>query len=76
MAPAAAAKPTACILCSENCGLQVIAVSLFELREGSGESESSIYSFDVQTSAGDRVDVDALGGVLSEAILAVRASWV
>ena len=57
----------------ENCGLQVIAVSLFELHEGSGEAESSIYSFDVQTSAGDRVDVDALGGVLSEAILAVRA---
>ena len=57
----------------ENCGLQVIAVSLFELREGSGEAESSIYSFDVQTSAGDRIDVDALGGVLSEAILAVRA---
>lgn len=57
----------------ENCGLQVIAVSLFELREGSGEADSSIYSFDVQTSAGDRIDVDALGGVLSEAILAVRA---
>ena len=57
----------------ENCGLRVIAVSLFELREGSGEADSSIYSFDVQTSAGDRIDVDALGGVLSEAILAVRA---
>jgi len=57
----------------ENCGLQVIAVSLFELREGSGEAGSSIYSFDVQTSAGDRIDVDALGGVLAEAILAVRA---
>ena len=57
----------------ENCGLRVIAVSLFELREGSGEAESSVYSFDVQTSAGDRIDVDALGGVLSEAILAVRA---
>ncbi|MDE2974187.1 MAG: NAD-glutamate dehydrogenase [Gemmatimonadota bacterium] len=57
----------------ENCGLRVIAVSLFELREGGGEADSSIYAFDVQTSAGDRVDVDALGGVLSEAILAVRA---
>ena len=57
----------------ENCGLRVIAVSLFELREGSGEAESSVYSFDVETSAGDRIDVGALGGVLSEAILAVRA---
>ena len=57
----------------ENCGMRVIAVSLFELREGSGEADSSIYSFDVQTSDGDRVDVDARGEVLSEAILAVRA---
>ena len=57
----------------ENCGMRVIAVSLFELREGSGEADSSIYSFDVQTSDGDQVDVDARGEVLSEAILAVRA---
>ena len=57
----------------ENCGLRVIAVSLFELHGGSGKADSSIYSFDVQTSAGDRVDVEALGEVLSEAILAVRA---
>ncbi len=57
----------------ENCGLHVIAVSLYELREGSGDADSSIYSFDVQTSAGDRIDVDSLGAVLSEAILAVRA---
>ena len=32
----------------ENCGLQVIAVSLFELREEDGEQDSSIYSFDIQ----------------------------
>ena len=57
----------------ENCGLQVIAVSLFELREEDGEEDSSIYSFDIQTAEGDRVDVDAIGDVLAEAILAVRA---
>ena len=57
----------------ENCGLRVIAVSLFELREGSSGNDSAIYSFDVQTADGDRVDVDARGGVLSDAILAVRA---
>ena len=57
----------------ENCGLRVIAVSLFELREGGGANDSSIYSFDVQTADGYRVDVEARGGVLSDAILAVRA---
>ncbi|MCY4399094.1 MAG: NAD-glutamate dehydrogenase [Gemmatimonadetes bacterium] len=57
----------------ENCGLRVIAVSLFELREGSGGTDSAIYSFDVQTADGDRVDVEARDSVLSEAILAVRA---
>ena len=57
----------------ENCGLRVIAVSLFELREGGGRNDSAIYSFDVQTSDGDRVDVEARGPVLSEAILAARA---
>ena len=57
----------------ENCGLRVIAVSLFELREDDGEADSSIYSFDIQTAEGDRVDVDAIGEVLAEAILAVRA---
>ena len=57
----------------ENCGLRVIAVSLFELREGGGENDSSIYSFDVQTSDGARVDVEARGRALAEAILAVRA---
>ena len=57
----------------ENCGLQVIAVSLFELREGDGEADSSIYSFDIRTAEGERIDVDAIGDALSEAILAVRA---
>ena len=56
----------------ENCGLRVIAVSPFELREGGGD-DSAIYSFDVQTSDGDKVDVDGRGRVLSETILAVRA---
>ena len=57
----------------ENCGLQVIAVSLFELREDDGEAGSAIYSFDIRTAEGDRVDVEAIGDVLAEAILAVRA---
>ena len=56
----------------ENCGLRVIAVSPFELRE-EGMEDSVIYSFDVQTSDGERVDVEGRGEVLSEAILAVRA---
>ena len=56
----------------ENCGLRVIAVSPFELRE-EGQEDSVIYSFDVQTSDGGQVDVAGRGRVLSEAILAVRA---
>ncbi|MYB05380.1 MAG: NAD-glutamate dehydrogenase [Gemmatimonadetes bacterium] len=56
----------------ENCGLRVIAVSPFELRE-EGKEGSSIYSFDVQTSDGERVDVEGRGEALSETILAVRA---
>ena len=56
----------------ENCGLRVIAVSPFELRE-EGKEDSSIYSFDVQTSDGERVDVEGRGEALSETILAVRA---
>ena len=57
----------------ENCGLRVIAVLFFELHEGGDRPGSSIYCFGVQTSDGERVDVEALGDVLSEAILAVRA---
>ncbi len=56
----------------ENCGLRVIAVSPFDLRE-EGKEDSVIYSFDVQTSDGEHVDVEGRGEVLSEAILAVRA---
>ncbi len=56
----------------ENCGLRVITVSLFELREGGGRADSSIYSFDVDTADGERVDVEGRGAVLSEAILAAR----
>ena len=55
----------------ENCGLRVIAVSPFELHE-EGKDDSVIYSFDVQTSDGERVDVEGRGEVLSEVILAVR----
>ena len=56
----------------ENCGLRVIAVSPFELRE-EGKEDSVLYSFDVQTSDGGHLDVEARAEVLSETILAVRA---
>ncbi len=57
----------------ENCGLRVIAVSPFELHEDDGQGGLAIYSFDVQAVGGAKVDVEARGPVLSEAILAVRA---
>ncbi len=56
----------------ENCGLRVIAVSPFELRE-EGEEDSFIYSFDVQTGDGRSVDVEERGEAVSRTILAVRA---
>ena len=56
----------------ENCGLRIINVSLFELREGGGHADSSIYSFDVKTADGTGIDIEARGPVLSEAILAIR----
>ena len=56
----------------ENCGLRVIAVSPFDLRED-GQEDSVIYSFDVQTADGEPVDVEGRAEVLSETILAVRA---
>ena len=56
----------------ENCGLRVIAVSPFELRE-EGQEDSAIYSFDVQTADGEHVDVQGRGQAVSETILAVRA---
>lgn len=57
----------------ENCGLRVIAVSPFELHEDDGQGGLAIYSFEVQADGGAKVDVEARGAVLSEAILAVRA---
>ena len=57
----------------ENCGLRVIAVSPFELREDGGERGLAIYSFEVQAEGGAKVDVEGRGAVLAEAILAVRA---
>ena len=56
----------------ENCGLRVIAVAPFELRE-EGQEDSVIYSFDVQNSEGEHLDVEGRADVLSETILAVRA---
>ena len=59
----------------ENCGLRVIAVSPFELRE-EGEEDSYIYSFEVQTGDGRPVDVEERGDAISQTILAVRAGDV
>lgn len=56
----------------ENCGLRVIAVAPFELRE-EGQEDSVIYSFDVQNSEGEHLDVEGRADVMSETILAVRA---
>ena len=57
----------------ENCGLQVIAVSPFEIHEQGGGEGAVIYSFNVQTSGGSRLDVTGRGEVLSDTILAVLA---
>ena len=57
----------------ENCGLRVIAVSPFELRPEMGGEDAVIYSFEVQSSDGSRLDVEGRGRVLAETILAVRA---
>ena len=57
----------------ENCGLQVIAVSPFEIRGQGDDGGAVIYSFNVQSSGGTRLDVKRRGEVLSDAILAVLA---
>ncbi|MDH3222613.1 MAG: NAD-glutamate dehydrogenase [Gemmatimonadota bacterium] len=57
----------------ENCGLRVIAVSPFEIREGPDGVDAIIYSFDVQTSGGGLLDVAERGKVLADAVMAVRA---
>lgn len=56
----------------ENIGLRVIAMSPFEVR-GEGVSDAAIYVFAVQDSAGNPIDLEARGDLLSETILAVRA---
>ena len=55
----------------ENAGLRVIAVNPWELR-GSGTPEAIIYSFAVQDSAAQPLEVDDHGSLLAEALLAVR----
>ena len=57
----------------ENCGLRVVGVSPFELRENGGDEGSVIYSFAVRASAGNGLNVRGRGRALSDAILAVRA---
>jgi len=55
----------------ENAGLRVIAVAPFELR-GDEAGSATIYAFAVQDREGRRLDIEARGKLVSEAILAVR----
>jgi len=55
----------------ENAGLRVIAVAPFELR-GEDTGAATIYAFAVQDRLGRRLDIEARGALLSEAILATR----
>ncbi len=55
----------------ENAGLRVIAVVPYEIK-GQDAPDSIIYSFSVQDSAGQPLDVEHHGTRLAEAILAVR----
>jgi glutamate dehydrogenase len=55
----------------ENMGLRVIGVAPFEVRETDGVT--AIHAFAVQDARGQPLDVESRGGILAEAIVAVRA---
>ena len=55
----------------ENAGLRVIAVNPFELRDA-GALKGIVYSFMVQDAAGRPLDVEGVGSLLADTILAVR----
>ncbi len=56
----------------ENTGLRVIAVNPFSVR-GEGVGRATLYVFAVQDGAGQPLEVEKRGALLSETILAVRA---
>ena len=56
----------------ENAGLRVIAMSPFDVH-GEGVGEATLYLFSVQDAAGQPIDLETRGALLSETILAVRA---
>ncbi len=56
----------------ENCGLRVIEVSPFELAGAPGEPRWAVYSFEVRSSGGGRLEVGERAAVLEGAILAAR----
>ena len=55
----------------ENAGLRVIGTNPFEVR-GPGVPDAVIYTFAVQDSEGEPLDMDAVGGPLADTLLAVR----
>ncbi len=55
----------------EDCGLKVLAVKPFVVA-GDGDPDATVYVFAVLDAAGQRIDVERRGGLLSETILAVR----
>jgi len=57
----------------ESLGLRVVAVSPFEV-SGAGVGKAAIYSFAVQDAAGRPVDVESLGELLGESVLAIRSA--
>ncbi len=59
----------------ENAGLRVIAVNPYEVR-GSEVPDAILYSFMVQDSSGEPLDIEERGTLLAETILAVRAGEV
>jgi len=56
----------------ESLGIRVVAVSPFEV-SGAGVGNAAIYSFAVQDSSGEPLDIESHGELLGESVLAIRA---
>jgi glutamate dehydrogenase len=59
----------------ENCGLRVIAVTPYEIR-GGGVPEAILHSFVVQGADGEPLDIEKVGSLLADTVLAVRSREV
>lgn len=59
----------------ENCGLRVVAVSPFEV-SGPDVERAILYAFALQDADGAPLDVEAVGTLLSQTVLAVRSGAV